>query len=40
MPKACKKIREYLKIQNPQWSFTSIEDGIKLENVEPLFSRI
>lgn len=40
MPKACKKIREYLKIQNPQWSFTTIEDGIKLENIEPLFNRI
>ena len=40
MPKSCKKIREYLKIQNPQWSFTTIEDGIKLENIEPLFNRI
>ena len=40
MPKSCKKIREYLKIQNPQWSFTAIEDGIKLENIEPLFNRI
>ena len=37
MPKSCKKIREYLKIQNPQWNFTTIEDGIKLENIEPLF---
>lgn len=40
MPKSCKKIREYLKIQNPQWNFTTIEDGIKLENIEPLFNRI
>ena len=40
MPKSCEKIREYLKIQNPQWSFTTIEDGIKLENIEPLFNRI
>lgn len=40
MPKSCKKIREYLKIQNPQWNFTTIEDDIKLENIEPLFNRI
>ena len=40
MPKSCEKIREYLKIQNPQWNFTTIEDGIKLENIEPLFNRI
>ena len=40
MPKSCKKIREYLKIQNQQWNFTTIEDDIKLENIEPLFNRI
>ncbi len=40
MPKACEKIREYLKISKPQWEFTTIEDDIKLENIEPLFNRI
>ena len=40
MPNACKKIREYLKITKPQWNFTTIEEGIKLENIEPLFNRI
>ena len=40
MPKACEKIREYLKISKPQWEFTTIEDNIKLENIEPLFNRI
>ena len=40
MPKACEKIREYLKISKPQWKFTTIEDNIKLENIEPLFNRI
>lgn len=40
MPKACEKIREYLKITNPQWNFITIEDNIQLENIEPLFNRI
>ncbi len=40
MPKACEKIREYLKIANPQWNFITIEDNIQLENIEPLFNRI
>ena len=40
MPTACSKIRNYLKLENPKWKFISIEPGIKLENIEPLFSRI
>ena len=41
MPEACKKLREYLQIEKASW--TSIEDvknGIKLDGIEPLFTRI
>ena len=40
MPNACKKIREYLKLENPSWNFVDIKENIKLDNVEPLFNRI
>lgn len=40
MPTACKKIREYMKIESPEWNFISIKPGLKLENIQPLFSRI
>ena len=36
MPTACKKIRNYLKIEKPEWKFISIQSGLKLENIEPL----
>ena len=40
MPTACRKIREYLKLENASWNFVSVEPGLKLENIEPLFTRI
>ena len=40
MPTACKKIRKYLKIENPCWNLIEVEPGLKLENIEPLFTRI
>ena len=40
MPTACGKIRKYLKLESPTWNFISVEPGLKLENIEPLFSRI
>ena len=40
MPTACSKIRKYLKIENPCFEMITVKPGIKLENIEPLFSRI
>ena len=40
MPVACEKIRKYLKIENPTWNYIETEKGLKLENIEPLFTRI
>ncbi len=40
MPTACKKIREYLKIENCTWNFIDVKVGTKLNNIEPLFNRI
>ena len=40
MPTACAKIREYLKLSDASWNFTDIEKGLKLDNIEPLFTRI
>ena len=40
MPTACGKIREYLKLPDASWEFTTVETGLKLDNVEPLFTRI
>ena len=41
MPAACKKIRKYLNLpEKPIWNFISVEPGLKLENIEPLFTRI
>lgn len=41
MPEACKKLRKYLNIDKPSWNLISkIDDEIKLEGIEPLFSRI
>lgn len=40
MPTACSKIRKYLNIENPTWNFVSVKPGLKLENIEPLFTRI
>ena len=41
MPAACKKIRKYLNLpEKPVWNFISVKPGLKLENIEPLFTRI
>lgn len=40
MPEACKKIREYLKLEEPKWEPIFLEKEIKLENIEPLFERL
>ena len=40
MPESSAKIRKYLKIEKPCWNYISIEDNIKLDNIEPLFTRI
>jgi len=34
------EIRNYLKLENPKWEFILVKPGLKLENIEPLFSRI
>ena len=40
MPEACRKIRKYLGINDAKWEFINIEEDIKLEGIEPLFTRI
>ena len=40
MPNACEKIRKYLNIENKSWNMIDIENNIKLDNIEPLFTRI
>ena len=40
MPSACKKIREYLQINEISWNFIEPKAGVKLENIEPLFVRM
>ena len=40
MPSVCKKIREYLKIEEISWEFIEPEVGTILENIQPLFTRM
>jgi methionyl-tRNA synthetase len=40
MPVSCKKIRSYLKLNEPNWELVKINAGIDLTVVEPLFTRI
>ena len=40
MPTACAKIRNYLNLEEPKWQFITVEKGLKLNNIEPLFTRI
>lgn len=41
MPKSCKKIERNVKNTKSTMEFyNKLEDGIKLENIEPLFNRI
>ena len=40
MPETSKKVREYLKIEQPSWEFVKINSEIPLGTIEPLFERI
>ena len=40
MPNACAKIREFLEIESPSWEYIEPKANLKLDKVEPLFSRI
>lgn len=40
MPQTSKKVRKYLKIENPSWKQLQIKETIALENIEILFERI
>ena len=40
MPNACKKIRNFLDIKEKSWNLIEPEKGLKLENIEPLFTRM
>ena len=40
MPKTASKIREYLNIENPSWGYIELKDDVKLNNIEPLFTRL
>ena len=40
MPTACGKIRKYLNIEKGNWEYIEAKKGLKLENIEPLFTRI
>ena len=40
MPTATSKVRKYLKLDEPKWEFISVNPKTKLENIEPLFTRI
>ena len=40
MPNACEKIRKYLNIENKTWNLIQPQIGLKLENIEPLFTRM
>ena len=40
MPVACEKIRKYLQIEKASWDYIEAKQGLQLENIEPLFTRI
>lgn len=40
MPESSAKVRKYLKIEKPVWEKIVVPSGLKLENIEPLFTRI
>lgn len=39
IPTACDKLRSYFKVEKPCWEIIYPEKGLKLENIEPLFTR-
>ena len=40
MPECSKKIRNYLKIDEPCWKYIEIEPNLELITIEPLFNRL
>ncbi|MGN1328031.1 MAG: methionine--tRNA ligase [Clostridia bacterium] len=40
MPTACNKLKEYLNIDISKWEKITLDQEIKLENIEPLFEKI
>lgn len=40
MPVVCEKIRNYLQIEKCNWNMIELNSNIKLDNIEPLFTRI
>ena len=40
MPKSSEKVRQYLSIEEPVWRKITVEPGLSLGNVEPLFTRM
>ena len=40
MPKASKKVRDLLGIENASWNYVEVEKNKKISGVEPLFERI
>lgn len=40
MPATCEKIRSYLNIQDKSWKLITLENNVKLNQIEPLFTRI
>ena len=40
MPETCSRIREFLNLNKNNWNMIEINSNIKLENIEPLFTRI
>ena len=40
MPTACEKIRNFLKIDDKKWEYITIDSGLKLNTIDPLFERI
>ena len=40
MPNACEKTRKYLGLQEKSWKLIEPKPGLKLEGIEPLFTRI
>lgn len=40
MPDTCKKIKDYLKIEQSDWNFVEIKNEIQLNEIAPLFERL
>jgi len=40
MPASCIQIRKYLSLGDKKWEKIHATPGVKLDNIEPLFTRI